>query len=180
MNDNASNWSSTIPAIAALVFFCLFSKQTVAQQIDFGITGNNLGKSFVWQEDTGSFDMYDGESYSFEDMAKILEVEKGGKTYFGEKPYPWIKLGNMAWVFGPDGELRYCPTCGATGNTGNTPPWGDPKPKAPWPVIGPFVVQTGPVVEGAYVAKHDSTMTWNCRRLYYDRAVESNWMECSK
>lgn len=180
MNDNGSSWSSTILAIVALVFVCFFSEQSVAQQIDFGVVGNSARNNFMWHENTGSFNLYDGKSYSFDDMAKILQVEKGGEIHFGEKIYPWVKLGNMAWVFGPDGELRYCPQCGGTGDPGGTPPWGDQKSKTPWPVTGPFVVQMGPVGDGVYVARHDSTMTWNCRRLYYDDAVESSWMECSK
>ena len=180
MNHNRSHWSSTIPAIVALMLFGLCSHQTLAQQIEFKVMEKSIGKNFVWKEDTNSFNMYDGNSYSFDDITKMLQVEKGGKAYFQENPYPWVKLGNMAWVFGPDGELRYCPTCAGTGDPGDIPPWGDPKPKAPWPVAGPFVVQTGPVEDGAYVARHDNTMTWNCRRLYYDSAEKSNWMECRK
>lgn len=178
MNDSYSRWSTPISAMVILLLFALCAHQSLAQ-IEFRISGGTTGKSFVWQGDTDTFHMHDGKNYSFGDIAEILQVEKGGKKYFGETPYPWVKLGNIAWVFGPDGELRYCPTCAGTGNPGETPPWDSPT-KIPWPETPPFIVQSGPVEDGVYVAKHDSTMRWYCQRLYYHGDVKSNWMECRK
>ena len=180
MNSTWAKRSQRSAFIFLTVLAVLYWKQTFAQEIDFGIAKKAVDPSFLWQQETNSFRMYDGKDYSFEDIVEMLQVEKGGEVFFQEKLYPWIKMGNSPWVFGPAGELRYCPACAGTGNP-EDPPWDpDPDPKPSWPVEGPFIVQTGPIQDGTYVARHDSTISWSCRRLYFAGAVESKWMECRK
>lgn len=179
MSDNHPRWSSPISAMVTLLLFALCAHQSLAQQIDFGIGGKNTGTSITWQGHTNTFNTLDGKSYSIEEFTKTLGAEKGGQKIFGMTPYSWFKFGNVAWVFGPDGNLYHCPTCAGSGEPGTVPPWHR-QPKIIGTETTPFIVRAGPPEDGVYVTRHYNATSLTCIPLYYQSAVKSNWMECRK